>query len=371
MSGLLATVVGSRALPPEPVATDALVHLCSTSRGAGSALEELLSDLCPGSSTDGLVFSGQDIDPTTEGRPDLVATDSSGVRLVIEAKFDAELTVAQVSGAYTRKLTSNGPAALVFLVPGDRMQNVWSRVSVAVGGAVEPIRLAPDEVDAGQAVMPLPSAGHVLAVTSWQSLLNRMQASISKRGETGADAELAQIRGLVEWRSRTGWTPPLPGDLPQRAGSQLAALTQVVKSAAGDVSVKTPRNGSADGGPGRHVTTPAGKSLWVGIWFTWWGARGPGPLWAQIKAKTAHEISRLSEALTTAGIANHLRQHRGDVIMPLMLPDNAEQDATKAAIVDQLRAIAEVVDSLGVEVIEADDDVAGGAESDGPARLPI
>lgn len=89
MTDLLAAIVASRHLPPEPVATDALVHLCSGSPNAGSTFESLLRELCSGSSTDGLRFTGQQINPETEGRPDLVASDSQGTRLVVEAKFDA------------------------------------------------------------------------------------------------------------------------------------------------------------------------------------------------------------------------------------------------------------------------------------------
>jgi hypothetical protein len=351
MTGLLATIVASRSLQPEPVATDALVHLCSTSTAVSAVMVDLLAELCPGASSDGLVFTGQDIDPSTEGRPDLVAGDSTGTRLVLEAKFDAELTPAQTSGAYSAKLAAGAPAALVFLVPADRMLNVWSTISVLLGGAA-PLLLQPAAIDAGIASMALPADGHVLAVLSWESLLNRLFAAVGKFGDTAGEAELEQLRGVVEWRTRVGWSPLVPGDLPQRAGRQLASLTEIVKSASAVVSSTKTRNGGGDGGPGRYIKTPYGKSIWFGVWFGWWDRFGPGPLWAQAKAKTSQEVSMLSEAMTAAGITHHARPQQADVLIPVPIPPGAERSATEAAVVTQLDALIAVVDNARVEVIE-------------------
>lgn len=94
------------------------------------------------------------------------------------------------------------------------MQNVWNTVCVLLGGAEMPLMLSHGAIDAGIALMSLPEDGHVLAVLSWESLLNRLSASVGKFGDAAGEAELAQIRGLVEWRTRVGWTPLVPGDLP-------------------------------------------------------------------------------------------------------------------------------------------------------------
>lgn len=352
MSGLLASVVASRRLQPEPVATDALVHLCATSPGAASVMADLLAEMCAGATTDGLVFTGQDIDPSTDGRPDLVAADSSGVRLVVEAKFDAELTPAQVGGAYVAKLPTGIPAALVFLVPQDRMQNVWSIVSAIAGGVTSPHTLSADAVDAGLATMPLPNAGHVLAIVSWQSLLNRVGTATAKMGDVAGQAELSQLAGLVDWRTRTGWSPIAPGDLQQRTGRQLASLTDVVKASSTAVSATKTRHGGGDGGPGRYMKTPLGKSIWFGIWFGWWDRYGPGPMWAQAKAKTSKEVALLSEALAASSIKHYPRANQADVLIPILLPPGAERGATEAVVAEQLQALFTVIDAAAVEVIE-------------------
>lgn len=361
MTNLLATIVGSRHLPPEPVATDALVHLCASSATAGSTMANLLLELCPETSTTGLVFTGQEINPETEGRPDLVASDSLGTRLVVEAKFDAALTLAQTGGAYVNKLSAGVPGVLMFLVPQDRMKNLWRTVSVAPGGAPLPISLTDEEVDAGVKSMPLQVTGHVLAVMSWESLLSRLGAAATEGADTAAEAELAQIRGLVDWRTSVGWMPLTPGDLPQRVGRQLQGVSEVLKSVAMQVSAKTVRNGSGDLGFGRYIATPAGKSLWVGIWLSWWDKRGPGPAWAQVKLKTAQETVLLSEALTVVGVDHHPRTKETDILVSLDLPLGAERGATEESVRRQVQALMTAVDALAVEVIE---DITEGGEEE-------
>ncbi|MFG1905584.1 hypothetical protein [Kribbella sp. NPDC048928] len=317
-------------------------------------MADFLLDACPGASTTGLVFTGQEINPETEGRPDLVASDPAGTRLVVEAKFDAEMTLAQTSGAYVNKLTAGVAAALAFLVPRDRMQNVWRTISVTPGGAAEPVALPEGALDAGIATMPLGATGHVLAVVSWESMLNRMSAAVGKFGDTAGAAELAQLRGLVEWRTTVGWVPLVPGDLPQRAGRQLQAISETIKSVCSRVSSSKMRNGSADGGFGRYISTPSGKSIWVGIWLHWWDAYGPGPVWAQVSLKTPQEMSLTSDALTGAGIMHHSRPEYTDVLIPLRLPVGAEQGAVELDLVTQVNAVIAALNNLAVEVIEDD-----------------
>lgn len=314
-------------------------------------MADLLSQVCPGAASDGLSFTGQDINPETEGRPDLVASDSLGVRLVVEAKFDAELTPAQTSGAYLQKLSPGVPGSLVFLVPTDRMRNVWATVSVTPGGATNPTPLPPGMSQGGPVFMPLSETGQTLAVVSWDALLNQIGSALEKTGDPTGAGELAQIRGLVEWRSRTGWAPLVSDDLPQRAGRQLLALTDLVRSVSSRASVGRVRNGTADGGPGRHLTTPSGKSLWLGVYYSWWDKYGPGPLWAQVKLKSVQQLSVTSEAMTGAGVPHLSRPEFGDLIVPLALLQGAERDVVEADVLAQLNAVIGVLDGLTVEVV--------------------
>lgn len=88
---VLAQVVASRGLRPEPVATDALTYLLATSPSAGAALAAWAGSLVD-DVFGHLLYSTQVNTNDLEGRPDLIGADEKGVRLVGEAKFDAMLT---------------------------------------------------------------------------------------------------------------------------------------------------------------------------------------------------------------------------------------------------------------------------------------
>lgn len=260
------------------------------------------------------------------------------------------MTEAQTGGAYVGKLTAGVPGALVFLVPADRMRVTWSTVSVTPGGSPKPLHMDESALDVGLVARPLPSAGHVLAVLSWDCILNRMQVGLESQLDTSGLAELAQIRGLVDWRTRTGWSPIVPGDLPQRTGRQLTAITEMIKSVCAQASSKKVRNGTGDGGPGRYITSPSGKSLWVGAWFSWWDRYG-GPLWIDVRLKTTQEMVVLAEALTAIGIEHHARSEFAQVLVPLELPLGVEQGTADKRLLAQLMAVVGAVDNLAIEVV--------------------
>ena len=352
MSGLLASIVAARHLQPEPVATEALVHLCSSSDAAKSVLRELFLNLGGVELAADPSVTGQDIDLASAGRPDIVVADQIGVRMVIEAKFDAELTAAQINGAYAAKLAPGSPAVLIFLVPADRMRNVWTAVSrqaIELDGSVS----APTaDFDSGLISCPLPNEGHVLAVMSWDYFLNRLAAAADSREDRDAAGELAQIRGLVEWRSRSGWSPLLPEDLPQRAGRQLSELVSLIRSVSVEASHRKTRPGSADSGPGRYLTTSGGQSIWLGVWFSRWDRYGPGPLFAQIKVRHVAELGELSQALTVRAIAHHREDANRQVLVPIELPLGAERRATEEEVCCQLRSVMSAVDAAQVQAVE-------------------
>jgi hypothetical protein len=105
---VLAGLVASRGLPPEPVATKALLHLLERSSAARQALSDLASRLCPGLPSE-LQWAEQVHHASDTARPDLVGSDEIGARVILEAKFDAELTAAQRSTVYLDRLVDDLP----------------------------------------------------------------------------------------------------------------------------------------------------------------------------------------------------------------------------------------------------------------------
>jgi hypothetical protein len=162
--------------------------------------------LCPGALIDPLTFTGQVPSQDDQGRPDIIGEDGSGTRVVIEAKFDAELTAAQLGRDYLYRLPSDQAGALVFLVPADRLPAIWPRLLTGPAQLAHLETVHATDADKPFLAHQLPG-GRVLAAVSWTQLLAAMRLSMESASETDALGDLTQIEGLVAWRTRTGWPP--------------------------------------------------------------------------------------------------------------------------------------------------------------------
>jgi hypothetical protein len=209
----------------------------------------VLKGICQSDEIGPLTFVGQAKADGDLDRPDIVGSDEVGVRMVLEAKFDAELTPAQVGTAYLDRLETGRAGALLFLVPSDRLPSVWPRI-LSGPGQLPGVQV----IDVSNVDEPLlrhdTGDGRVLAAISWRTLLETLRHTLEAGADTTALGDLSQIEGLVDWRSRTGWTPLIPGDLPERTGRQLTALRDCARNAAAQASSQTARNGSSDSGRG-------------------------------------------------------------------------------------------------------------------------
>lgn len=112
----------------------------------------------------------------------------------------------------------------------------------------------------------------VVAATSWTALLDRLRQAMESAHETSNLGDLEQIQGLVNWRTRTGWTPLVPGDLPDRAGRQLSALLDSLLRAAWLASSGKPA--SRVGASGRYLYSPGGREYWAGLRLESWSDHG-------------------------------------------------------------------------------------------------
>lgn len=343
MSSLLADIVASRNLQPEPVATDALVYLLARTEAGRRAFAEFFNDVMGEGAATTLTFTAQVTGSDGEGRPDIVGSDGLGPRLIVEAKFDAELTPIQKTAAYEDRLTQSAPGAVLFLVPADRLVALWVELLEGPGHhALAPVFTWPEGAKLHACELP---KGNRLAATSWEHLLPVLRHALAVAGDTAALEDLAQLEGLVAWRGRVGWTPLAPGDLPVRAGRQISELIPAVLGAAQAVSVAKLRNGSADQGPGRYLTTGSGHTIWAGLYMAWWGRYGHSPAWAQVKAGKVGGVDLIAEAL--AGLPEMIsRPSNGDVLVPLRVPYGAEIDTVTRQLVHQLQEIAVRLEGL-------------------------
>jgi hypothetical protein len=232
MPGLLATLVATNGWRPEPVATEALVHLLSQ-LPAAKAFGAWVDGIVPGLGAPELQYLGHASTTTTGGRPDIVGCGSGGVRLIVEAKFAAALTPKQAHGGYATHLVTGAPGLLVYLVPTDRVVAMWS----AAVKIHDPIS---DENLPGGARRLVLAGGHAVTVLSWADMLDRLAGALAG---TDFEGDLAQLSDLVAWRTGKAWLPLLPDDLPDRVGRQVGALARMVGRAANAASATRATDG--------------------------------------------------------------------------------------------------------------------------------
>lgn len=328
------------------MATDALVHLLGRSPAARSAIASILEVLCPDSGIDSLSFTGQVVAEADAGRPDVVGTDASGVRMVLEAKFDAELTETQLGTAYLDRLKPGMPGALIFLVPSDRLGSLWLRIRHGLIASTSLSVTSETDTDSDLHRCSLDD-GRVVAAISWSRLLGVVRQALEAVPETDALGELAQIQGLVEWRTRVGWTPLVPGDLPERAGRQLTALRDCVLQAAGEASQKvgrTPTNGTGDWGPGRYIASAAGRPYWAGLSLGAWGRHGLTPVWAIVRPSAGQPLDVIEAVLSNVGPV--FQDFGNGVAVAFVVPEGAEQQKVTDSIVQFLVDVGAALDTL-------------------------
>jgi hypothetical protein len=287
-ASLLASLVWEGGYPPEPVATRSLLYLLNLRGGTRAALQRWCGQLCPDLPTD-LRWSGEVRVATDAARPDLVGEDDLGARVVLEAKFDAHLTQAQVDETYLSRLLPGRPGLLVFLAPVDRLDKLRRELRGILDAA---------EVVAGSSHRFDLRDGRHVALVSWSELLDRAGAEDASAAE-GAD--LRQLRGLVAQQVGHGWVPRGVRDLDQRTGRQLAGLlgvaVDVLTNLSGDKTTQfRGSQGNADRSNGRWITGPDGLTVWLGMWPGQWARVGLSPMWVSADVQPRLTPDRLAAA---------------------------------------------------------------------------
>lgn len=359
-SSLLAALVRTRGMQPEPVATDALVLLLQRSAAARSALEGICS--AAGHLTlQGLAFTGQATESAQEGRPDVLGSDASGTRLLIEAKFGAELTPAQEGPEYLNWLAPGSPGALVFLVPRNRMPMIWPRLLAGPAQVVRPP--VPDLTHEDRPWLSHDIDGRILVVLPWEGLLSKLEDALSEAIDR---SDLQQLSGLVRSQLASAWRPLATGDLPARDGAQLTQLRVCLFQAT--IAANKPETilpGMADVGTGRYLTHQKKKLFWAGIHTDAWGRYGTSPLWITATGKGAFAMNQLREALSpleAPGGSGLYQFNATTLVAPLHIQIGAEPGEITTHLAKQLADIKALLAPAVDEVVQEEGPSAGPSE---------
>ena len=333
----------------EDIAVEGLGHILSNSEAARSALEETV--LLGGANVGSLDRVQTQVTAEEGGRPDLVAFDDKGdKRVLIEAKFWAGLTPNQPN-QYLCQLPEGRPAALLFIAPAKRITMLWPKLHQR---AKEKFELTAESVSKNLNSVAVNNESHRLLLTSWAALLDHMGTRVKSAGDTSAEADIQQLRGLTDRMDADAFLPWRPEDLgPEFARRVMGLITlidDVVSSGIADNFLDTFRLKTAPRyeGYGRNIRI-GGVVAWFGFILDGWAQHGSTPLWLLF---TYSEYEQLQKSGLADTRVVKWRTKDGKFCIPIALPTGVEYDAVLDSVVASLKHIAERLKSTGADMLE-------------------
>lgn len=332
---LLAHIVGVEKLKPEPTATRSLAYILRSSPELVASLVELVLpdvEFEPGRVESERKLGGGSI-------PDLTIFDSRDrPRIFIENKFWAGLTDPQPV-QYLAALPADPPSGLVFIVPAQRIPNVWIELKS---------RIRDPAFDSGKepssdSTTRLQLGTRTLCVTSWRDVLGLL-----KRVKLKDDlrSNVLQLGGLAKFGELDGF-PPLRGQelsdvsTPKRMIDFCRLVPDIVsKLEYRDVAQTKGCNPQADwNDTGRYFNVLEQFGFWLGVSLLPWRNTGITPLWLRIYPDS---ISNLGEHY------RRLDEYFEDVevgtdrtYIPIRLLAGVERDEVIMHAADRVQRIAE------------------------------
>lgn len=323
----------------ENLATEALAYILGRSPAARLALNQIPATLglrLPEIRSYRTQYAGQD-----QAIPDLAGLDSAGRPvLLVENKFWAGLTPNQPA-AYLGRLPEDGPGLLLFVVPAKRLHNIWP--DLVVSAARAGLQLPPASPHGADAL-----CGHVgqrtLVVTSWQSLLDRIEAEARASGEAPVLSDVLQLRGLCEQMDSTSY---VPASLEELTNTEVPRRLIAVADLVPEMCARAIAAGIADGrglrpthywhGAGRYIRigTTGG---WVGIEHRLWVRYGIGPLWITFGPTEYGRAAAVLDAVAPWLSSNPVRAFEADgaAVIPLRITPHATRDVVLGDLLAQL-----------------------------------
>ncbi len=324
---LLAHLVPKLTSQVEDAATEALAFILNKSEDCRGALVDLLEKA--GLTLKALDRFSTQVTYEDGSRPDLVGYDTDDGRLLVEVKFWAGLTDRQPN-AYLANLPSDGPAALLFIVPGVRLGWLWSEVKErATEGDYELRSIS--ESGALRSVA-LEGRDHRMLMTSWSHLLELLDASA---GDSGTRFEISQLRGLADNMDADAFLPLQDGELdsaiPRRMLGLMRLVDETVDQAVADQWGSNPKKSAPSGGGYGKYLYLNGLYVWFGIYLRMWAEHGMSPLWVWPAAQEDRTWLR-----------NHYKSPDGNHF-PVDLSIGADYDEVLKQAVSQLKEIGRIL----------------------------
>lgn len=349
---VLGYLVGTRMSgQAENLATEALAYVLRSSAAVAAAFESYVRQAAP--IPTGLYVETQ-ASAVDAAIPDLVGLDATGATPFIgEAKFWAGLTANQPL-TYLDRLPEGAPGVLLFIAPSIRLEVLWTELLHRLHQAG--VQAAGDEgppefrrVDVG--------GGHVLALTSWRSVLAALSETAAAVGDRAALSDLNQLSGLCDRMDTEAFLPLAAEDLSGPAAVRLRQYLDVV-SRSGDalVSRGIAMTKDASGGSlslsagwgwwGRYLSL-AGTTTLLRISSHNWGLERATPVWLQVGYKNAPTLSQALEALSPLrSERSRVCVHANQADVAIDLPTGVELPDVVESVVAQVTAVRDCLATL-------------------------
>ena len=332
---LLAHLAGRFPGNQEDIATEALAHILVNSAASIEALNDVVQSGVQGVKPIKAVRT-QVLDAGSS-IPDMVGFDDEGKeRVIVEVKFWAGLTDNQPN-AYLNRLPDDGPAALVFLAPDDRIRYLWPELR----GRVER-QYALSLVEAERKCFRVGDTQRHLMLVSWTGLLDSMAARSGDAEEpAGIGFGIRQLRSLARYAGTGAFKPILRDEqVGEDSEQRKRDFIQLIEAATwrgveeGWASRKGSRVVRYSGEYGRYIYLSGLAWVWFGIQLKRFESTGESPLWVRF----VDDLSKLDMDRVRAQLgATH------DDYAPVNLKREVEYSEALNSVVDSLRHIAEVV----------------------------
>lgn len=354
----------------ENVATESLRYILGDSDGARNSFAEFLSKETGLALTESLSWRSQ-VAGDDKSRPDLVGTDKAGqTRVIIEAKFWADLTPNQ-PGTYLKRLqTEEKPGAVVVVGPERRMETLWAALKEASAG----LGLRNEQKTSTGSFSADVLGQHRLSLVSWNAVIGKLTGDAERTGAAKVIADLGQLHGLIALVDEKAFLPiraeELSDRLPRRVLQYIDIAAMAVDVLVGDPGLGLKKGKATAGGNG--VTFGVGGSLRgsLGVYFLMWAEKGWTPLWLQLYAPTGRLPKEVFEILRP--LEGDPRREIVDVYwgpaIPILLPTGVERSVVVNVVVEQVQKVVELLRKLPASIlggpanaVEQDESVRGEA----------
>lgn len=335
----------------EDVATDALAYVLESSESGRDGMMRLLHGIVP--DLPPLRFRTQ----RTEGaiRPDMWGYADNQPRVFVENKFWAGLTDNQPVSYLKQLAAYPQPTVLLVIAPAAREQTLWRELNhrLAAEGILTTERAAAAAVPCSADTQP----GPVLALTSWSNVLSVLEHECVD--DPIARADILQLRALCDSADADAFVPVSRAELSDHRAPafilQLGAIVQATIDLAvseGVLNVEGLRPQASWERIGRYVQvlgdSSEGAGAWIGTHFGLWKTHGTTPLWLIFYDSDwgrAQEVRPLIEPWATQkGVPTATSDD--EFAIALEIPEGEEKDGVARSLVDDLKAIATVLEAL-------------------------